>query len=140
MDPRPNYDECVQIETARCRVRGECQGIDEFDNAYGGFDVDTCISYSKEHCRTRRLNGVNWTQKDVDACVDAILSLKNDCTRLLPKGIDETEKIGQCNFIDNGDAGLIDLSTESDDSDTGPASSGDENGTDTGSSNPDAGA
>ena len=131
MDPKPDYDECVQIETARCEVRKQCEDAEGFKDSYKRFNVDTCIAYSKEHCSTRKIRGTDWDQGNVEACVEAILSLKYDCSRLIPKGIDETESIGQCNFIDNGDAGLIDLipkeGTESDD-DGSPDT---ENGTDT---------
>ena len=148
MDPRPNYDECVQIETARCDVRETCIGNKAFDKAYPDFDRDTCVAYSKEHCRTRRITGEDWEQKDVDKCVKAILSLKQDCGRLIPKGEDETEDIGQCNFIEDGDAGLLDLKKEhGDGEDTDSRTDGDDTesddattGEDTNSASADAGA
>ena len=124
MDPTHNYDECVEIETARCKVRDACKGNAEFDKSYKDFDVKTCIAYSKEHCRTRKIEGDDWDQGDVDKCVAAIMSLEKDCSRLIPRGIDETEEIGQCNFIENGDAGLIDLTPEESDPDTGAPDGG----------------
>lgn len=117
MDSRPDYDECVRIETARCDVREACIGNKAFDKAYPDFDRDTCVAYSKEHCRTREIRGEKWDQKNVDACVEAILSLKKDCSKLIPKGEDETEAIGQCNFIENGDAGMLDLDQKKNETD-----------------------
>ena len=107
MDPRPNYDECVDIETARCNVREQCRSNEDFDDEYPDFDVDACIRYGKEHCRTRKIAGEDWVQRDVEDCVTAILSLKSTCDQLFPRGVDETESIGQCNFLDNTDAGLL---------------------------------
>jgi hypothetical protein len=138
MDPRPNYDECVQIEEARCEVRKDCMKDDDVAEAYSDFDFDTCIAYSKEHCRTREIQGEKWDQKNITACVEAIRSLKYDCKRLLPKGEDETEAIGQCNFIENGDAGPIDLAPKSHDTDT--LDSGAASTDDTSTSPVDAGA
>ncbi len=134
MDPRTDWEECVQIETARCEVRQTCMKNEDVEEAYGNFDLDTCIAYSKEHCRTRQIEGDNWDQKDIEACVKAILSLKHDCSRLLPKGQDETEDIGQCNFIENGDAGNLEIpeknkrAADSDPEDGGAAETSAEDG------------
>ena len=137
MDPRPDYNECVQIETARCDVRAACVGHEKFDNEYKNFDRDTCVAYSKEHCRTREIEGEKWDQKDIDACVKAILSLKQNCDMLLPKGEDETEALGQCNFIENGDAGIYTPKKKTTDTDETPTDSED---SDTSDGSEDAGA
>ena len=105
MDPLHNYDECVQIESARCQARADCQGTDEaFDQAYPDFDNDTCIAYAKEHCRTRKIAGTGWDQRDVAKCVDTIRALKDDCDALIPRGVDETEYVDACWFIDGIDS------------------------------------
>jgi hypothetical protein len=94
-----NYDECVQIETARCDVRAECQEDEAFDAAYPKFDRATCIAYIKEHCRTRKIAGKNWDQSDVNKCATAVTGLKDNCDALIPRGIDETEDLDECWFI-----------------------------------------
>jgi hypothetical protein len=98
-EPVYNYSECVQIETARCDVRDGCTGEEEFDHSYPGFDRDTCVAYSKEHCKTRKLGGEGWDQDDVEACALSILDLS--CDDLIPRGNDETEKLKDCWFIEN---------------------------------------
>ncbi len=115
MDPIYNYNECVEIETARCNVREECKGDKTFDKSYPNFDVKSCISYAKEHCRTRKIKGDNWDQKNVDSCSAAILQLKDDCRTLTPKGVDETEELSECSFIEGNDTD----STASDSEDAG---------------------
>lgn len=100
MDPKPNYSECVEIETARCEVRDGCIGDPSFDKSYPVFDTATCLTYAKEHCRTRKIGGEGWDQADVEACTTAIENLP--CAALIPRGIDETESIAgdPCWFID----------------------------------------
>ncbi len=121
MDPKPNYTECVEIETARCQVRDRCVGDPAFDESYPDFDEATCITYAKEHCRTRKIGGEGWDQADVEHCVTAVKALP--CVALVPRGIDETEKISECWFIDEtssdedtpkGDASPLLDSTEDD--------------------------
>ena len=126
MDPKPNYDECVDIETARCEARDSCVGGKKFDKEYPDFDVETCIAYAKEHCRTRKIGGEGWDEDDVKACVDAIkqINKKNQrCGELMPRGVDETEDLDACEFIeapDDEDGKRSDGGPrESDTSDTG---------------------
>jgi hypothetical protein len=99
MDPLHDYQECVQIETARCKLRQDCKksGNAVFKEKFKDFDYDTCVAYAKEHCRTREIGGgdenvwQNWSDKDVDKCADAILALfPNHCVDLDPS-VDETE-------------------------------------------------
>jgi hypothetical protein len=105
MDPTPDYNECVQIETARCDIRAECKGDEDFDKEYPKFDGKTCIAYAKEHCRTREIGG-DYTVEQLEACVTAI---REDltCDDLIPRGTDEIKKknLWDCHFIDGRDAG-----------------------------------
>ncbi|MFO8070917.1 MAG: hypothetical protein R6V85_03485 [Polyangia bacterium] len=123
MDPLENYRACVRIEKARCELRKSCDST---------FDRASCESYYEEFCRTRHLEGPGsdaLTSDQVDACVEAILAY--DCALLNP-GIDETESIPECGFIEKpsedagSDAGTdTDTGSESDtgtDTDTGPQS------------------
>ena len=105
MDPLHNYNECVEIESARCDARTECQGNEVFDKSYPDFDGATCLAYAKEHCRTRKIGADQdlWNQRDVDDCATAILGLAENCDALIPRGIDETEDLGACWFIDGKD-------------------------------------
>lgn len=111
MDPLHNYNECVEIESARCEARTECQGNEAFDQSYPDFDHDTCITYAKEHCRTRKIDGTNWEQGNVDACAAAITALSENCDALIPRGNDETEAIRECWFIDGLDTAEPEMDT-----------------------------
>ena len=106
MDPLHNYDECVEIERARCEVRGQCQQTEDkaFNKSYPDFDVDTCLAYAKEHCRTRKIAGDGWDQRDVEDCVNSINALRDHCDALIPRGHDETEDLADCWFIDGVDS------------------------------------
>lgn len=74
MDQSKDYDKCLDVESARCQFRGECDD---------SFDVDQCIYYYSEQCRTRKLTE-SATQKEIDACVSDIdnLGSVDDCNRL----------------------------------------------------------
>ena len=135
MDPLHNYDECVQIETARCDARAACKGTETFDASYPGFDKDTCIAYAKENCRTRKIGaaGTLWDQRDVESCVTAIGDLS--CDDLIPRGIDETESLDACWFIDGIDTAApnSDTDTETDtDTDTDADTDTNDSGEDAG--------
>ena len=95
MDPLEDYQECVEIETARCSLREKCSS---------SFDFDTCVAYAREHCRTRQIpndcNGSNNLQPCVNACVDAIEQV--DCD-LLEMSYNETENLEECEFLDPPD-------------------------------------
>ncbi len=101
-DPLHEYEECKEIENARCELRRDCYkaGNAEFRKEYKGFDYDTCVAYAEEHCRTRKIGGGeeedienhgDWTNKDVNDCVKAIGALHPDQCKDLDKSIDETE-------------------------------------------------
>jgi hypothetical protein len=102
MDPTPDYDECVEIETARCDIREACLGDAAFDASYPKFDGATCVAYAKEHCRTRKIIG-DYTPRQLDACINAMQELT--CQELIPRGVDETKTLWDCAFIDDRDAG-----------------------------------
>jgi hypothetical protein len=119
MDPLHDYSGCVRIEKARCQLRENCDS---------GFDYETCVAYYQEFCRTRKMNGPNsdvLTPEMVQACVDAILNVP--CEVLNP-GLDETELLPECDFLQklpepdagDGDGGAdSDTDTDTDvDSDT----------------------
>lgn len=121
MDPTPDYEECVKIETARCDARDQCRGEESFDEAYPHFDVDTCVAYAKEHCRTRKISG-DYTPQQVDDCVAAIIE-DVTCDDLIPRGVDETKDLWDCHFIDDRDAGPRPPDPEED---GGPSDAGEE--------------
>lgn len=99
MDSLRDYQECKDIETARCDLRDSCKGDKVFDKQFPGFDRATCVAYAAEHCRTREIGGaVDWEGTDVDKCVAAILTV--DCA-VLQKGDDETETLDPCAFINS---------------------------------------
>lgn len=129
LDDLHNYDECVQIETARCDVRAECQGDEAFDDAYPDFDRATCVAYIKEHCRTRKLAGKTWDQSDIDKCATAVSELEDNCDALIPRGVDETEDLDECWFINGSEP--VDSTDDTDDTD--------EDGSDTSTDSSDAG-
>ena len=92
MDSLHDYDNCVKIETARCKVRAKCDL---------GFDDDTCIAYYKEFCRTRQIKGPDSndaTKTRVTACVEAISALAGDCNLFDPT-VNETQKLSECYFL-----------------------------------------
>jgi hypothetical protein len=96
MDPLYDYSECQAIEHARCDLRGECNP---------GFDVDTCRAYYDEFCRTRQLKGPGnetLTDAELQACLDAIAAFPCD---QLNSGVDETESLPECTFIEAVDGG-----------------------------------
>lgn len=104
-DPLHNYDECVDIETARCDLRESCLGNENFDKEFPDFDRDTCVAYAKEHCRTRKIGTPGWTVSDLEACLRAIFNPNNPeapqgvpCESL-SKNQDETLDIAQCAFL-----------------------------------------
>ncbi len=105
MDPTPDYDECVEIETARCDIRSDCVGNKKFDEAYPKFDGDTCVAYAKEHCRTRKIEG-DYDPRQLERCVR---SIRRDltCSDLTPKGVDEIVEadLCACRFLTGRDAG-----------------------------------
>ena len=103
MDPTPDYDECVKIETARCDIRTDCMGRPAFDKAYPDFDGETCIAYAEEHCRTRRIKE-GYEPRQVERCAG---SIRRDltCADLIPRGVDETKDLCACAFISGKDAG-----------------------------------
>ena len=74
----------------------------EFNKEYPGFDEKNCIAYAEEHCRTRKIGGDSrsWGQQDVEACVNAINGLSSSCIKLTPRGVDETEDLPQCDFLE----------------------------------------
>jgi hypothetical protein len=133
MDPLHNYDACVEIETARCQKRADCIA-DAADFEYPGFDYDTCVTYYKENCRTREMNGLHADQaaeKDVQGCIDAIRKLSCD---KISWGVNETYDLPACDFLEDHDTGI--------DRDSGSDTDGDTDGdTDTdGDSDVDGGA
>jgi len=90
MDPLQDYNKCVAIEKARCELHDSC---------YTSFDYETCVSYYKEFCRTRKMNGPGsdmLTDEMVQACVDAILEVPCE---MLNNGLDETELLPECDFL-----------------------------------------
>lgn len=90
MDPLHDYKKCVEVETARCQLREQCDP---------GFDYATCVAYYKEFCRTRKMNGPGsdvLTDEMVQDCIDAILEVP--CEVLVP-GRDETELLPECDFL-----------------------------------------
>ena len=107
MDDLHDYDECVQIEEARCQLRDDCkeQGDPTFLKEFKKFDYDTCVAYAKEHCRTRKIGGgewEKWTGKDVDRCSNAIKALYPTYCKDLHPSVDETEWLMMeevCGFI-----------------------------------------
>ena len=94
MDELHSYEECVQIETARCELRESCEG----ELGYK-FDYDTCVVYYEEFCRTRKMNGPGsaaLTQAMVDACIAAIMQVP---CKWLNDGLDETDMLPECDFL-----------------------------------------
>ena len=74
MDDLHNYNDCVQIETARCEFRDRCDA---------GFDVAGCVTYYEEFCRTRKIKA-DFKETQVDDCladIDALGSAEQ-CVRL----------------------------------------------------------
>jgi len=68
------YSECVQVETARCEFRDRCDA---------SFDVQSCVAYYKEFCRTREIE-TDFEPAQIDACIadmDALGSAQQ-CARL----------------------------------------------------------
>ena len=98
MDPLHDYEECKKIEIARCDLRDSCRNDSEFQEHFSDFDRDTCVAYAKEHCRTREIGGggIDWGDKHVEACIDAIRGVT--CSSLR-KSDDETEQLPACAFI-----------------------------------------
>ena len=96
MDDLHDYKECVQIETARCKLRDDCKqhGDPTFLQEFKGFDYDTCVAYAKEHCRTRKIGGGDWDTWNgthVDNCAAAIEGLFPEYCSDLHPSVDETE-------------------------------------------------
>lgn len=126
MDSLHDYDECVEIETARCDLRDACKkaGDKEFEKNFSDFDKDTCIAYAKEHCRTREIKGDESegegavAQDDIKKCTDAIKAMAPDRCDELDPGVDETEKWleTECWFIEEKE----DTSEDEPDDDAGP--------------------
>lgn len=108
MDDLHEYEECVQIEKARCRLRQDCDeaGVPAFKDNFKEFDYDTCVAYAKEHCRTREIGGGDWETwngNDVDDCAEAIVALSPTYCADLDPSIDETEwsfMQDACGFLD----------------------------------------
>ena len=124
MDSLHEYDECVEIETARCDLRNECKKTNDevFKEKFSGFDKDTCIAYAKEHCRTREIQGVeSVAEEDVTKCADAIVALAPQRCAELDPGVDETEEWleEECGFIEEEEEPSEDVSGE----DAGPDAS-----------------
>ncbi|MCP4604038.1 MAG: hypothetical protein GY847_26535 [Proteobacteria bacterium] len=99
LDSLHDYSECKEIEFARCELRRDCQdeGNGDFKKEFKDFDYDTCIAYSEEHCRTRKIGGGDeeiygkWNGKNVDRCVKAINDLFPGHCKDLDRSVDETE-------------------------------------------------
>jgi hypothetical protein len=112
MDPLKNYDECVEIETARCDLRHSCIGVGDFNDEFPDFDYDTCIAYAQEHCRTREIVGSDDCEDDLTACVDlCVLAIENVDCGILEMSVDETVHLPDCEFIngvEDEDAGTSD--------------------------------
>lgn len=104
MDSLYDYKDCVKIETARCDLRESC---------LPGFDRATCVSYYKEFCRTREIDGPlgkEASANQVAACIAAIETY--ECDDLDPK-VDETSNLPACEFLwpknSDEDSGTDDL-------------------------------
>lgn len=95
-DPLHDYQECVDIETARCRLRASCVGVSSFDKEFPNFDENTCVAYAKEHCRTRKIHASGFTRKQVDDCIDAIAQVP--CENLA-MNTTETMALSECAFL-----------------------------------------
>ncbi|NLN61789.1 MAG: hypothetical protein GX146_02805 [Myxococcales bacterium] len=69
-----HYDECIDVETARCELRHRCDA---------SFDVSGCTMYYREFCRTRKIES-EFTAVQVDACVADIdkLGTPEQCQRV----------------------------------------------------------
>lgn len=97
MDPLNDYGDCVKVETARCELRDAC---------FAGFDLETCVAYYEEFCRTREIDGLwgkNASDAQVQACVNAIRGMyvsatENRCDEL-DDAIDETDLLPECGFL-----------------------------------------
>ena len=88
-----HYEECVDIEDARCVVRDLCS--EDFPD----FDLRHCQIYAGENCRVRGILG-EFKKSDVEDCKDAILALPCDDPNLVDDDEDETESIPECDFIE----------------------------------------
>ena len=102
MDPLKNYDECVEIETARCALRQDCKGVGDFDAEFPNFEYDTCVAYAEEHCRTTELADPDCDPNlpaCVDACVAAIEALAPDFCDDLEMNYNETADLPACDFL-----------------------------------------
>jgi hypothetical protein len=103
MDPLHDYQECRAIERARCDLRESCDP---------GFDTATCYAYYDELCRTRELKGPGaetLTDAQLQACLAAVAAFP--CEQLNP-GIDETEALPECGFVQTVDSGAGDAGAD----------------------------
>jgi hypothetical protein len=109
MDPLHDYGDCVKIEKARCELRETCDA---------SFDLDTCIAYYEEYCRTRKIDppdGVeNPNKNQIDACISAIAEVP--CTALSSSN-SETDDLPECSFLWSADedASVEDTGTDTTD-------------------------
>jgi hypothetical protein len=74
MDDLHDYAECVKIEKARCEFRDRCSA---------NFDLQSCIAYYREFCRTREIEQ-DYEDIDINNCINDINSLgtPQQCKRL----------------------------------------------------------
>ena len=99
MDKPQDFAACKKIEIARCELRNDCKGFVDpdanpnFSKRFPGFDLDTCITYAKEHCRTRKIgtSDSEWDGDDLDGCIAAIGALYPVHCGDLSRSKDETE-------------------------------------------------
>jgi hypothetical protein len=101
LDSLQDYEECKEIENARCALRQKCDesGNQAFQKEFPNFDFATCVAYAKEHCRTRKIGSTaSWKPSDVHACAQAISALDLAFCSELDPAVDETESAPLASF------------------------------------------
>jgi len=80
-----DYDLCVDVEKARCERRAACQADPKYADSFKGFDLEKCVDYYHEICRTRDLADTidqGDAADQLPKCLSAIK--KYPCSRLYP--------------------------------------------------------
>lgn len=127
VEDKHDYNQCKDIEYARCELRANCQTAAyqnedpearvDFDDRFPDFELEQCISHAREHCGTKKLGAKSRCKElsiniCVDQCVEAILNLgpRFDAGVMegphcddLERGIDETLPLPECDFVQTKD-------------------------------------
>ncbi len=80
-----DYDLCLRVEKARCERRAACKNDPEVASKLKDFDLNQCVDYYEEICRTRDLaSDVDKTEAEAElnGCLKAIA--KSPCNELYP--------------------------------------------------------